>query len=130
MVTHPGNEPVRLDVRRTDERQAMSELITHETSATFSETVNGSDVPVLVDFWATWCGPCKSIAPALDEIADENAGALKVVKVDVDANRDIAEKYGVMSMPTLVLFDSGFEVDRLIGAHGKTVIAEFAAQQL
>jgi len=89
------------------------------TDATFDEEIAGSAEPVLVDFWAEWCGPCKMIAPILEEIAEEHAGKLKVVKLNVDDNPDIARRFDVMSIPTLILFDAGQPAKRMVGAKGK-----------
>lgn len=89
------------------------------TSADFEKEVLQSDVPVLVDFWATWCGPCLAIAPHVEAIAGELAGKAKVFKVDVDSDGDIAAKYGVMSIPALIVFKGGQEVDRMVGAGPK-----------
>lgn len=88
-------------------------------TATFDQDVLQSDVPVLVDFWATWCGPCIAIAPAVEELAGEFEGRAKVRKVDVDANQDLAMRYGIMSIPALILFKGGQEVDRIVGAMPK-----------
>jgi thioredoxin 1 len=89
------------------------------TDATFDETINAASEPVLVDFWAEWCGPCKAIAPILDEIATENAGKLTIAKLNVDENPDIALRFDVMSIPTLILFKDGQAQKRLVGAKGK-----------
>ena len=86
------------------------------TEQTFESEVLQSTEPVLVDFWAAWCGPCRVIAPAVEEIAAEYKGRLKVVKVDVDANQDIAIRYGVQSIPTLMVFKGGKVVERVLGA--------------
>jgi thioredoxin 1 len=89
------------------------------TDATFDETIASASEPVLVDFWAEWCGPCKAIAPVLDEIASENAGKLTIAKLNVDENPDVALRYDVMSIPTLILFKDGQAQKRLVGAKGK-----------
>ncbi len=89
------------------------------TDATFDEEVKGADVPVLVDFWAEWCGPCKMIAPILDEIAGEQGGKLRIGKLNVDDNPGIAQRFEVMAIPTLILFKDGEVQKRLVGAKGK-----------
>ncbi len=97
----------------------MADGISTLTSATFDETVQSASTPVLVDFWAEWCGPCKMIAPILEEIAREQGGKLSVTKLNVDDHPDIAMRYNVMSIPTLLLFDGGELKKRLVGAKGK-----------
>jgi thioredoxin 1 len=93
------------------------------TDNNFQQEVLNSDVPVLVDFWATWCGPCKMIAPAVEELAGEYAGKAKVLKMDVDSNPDTPSEYGVMSIPALLLFKGGKVVDTIVGAQPKQNIA-------
>jgi len=97
----------------------MGDQITHLSTATFDETVGSAEEAVLVDFWAEWCGPCKMIAPILDEVAGEQQGKVKVMKVNVDEQPDLARRFDVMSIPTLILFKDGSPAKRLVGARGK-----------
>jgi len=97
----------------------MSENIVALSDATFDEHVKSSDVPVLVDFWAEWCGPCKMIAPVLEEIAEEQAGKIQIVKLNIDDNLEVTRRFDVMSIPTLILFKDGQPEVRLIGAKPK-----------
>jgi thioredoxin 1 len=85
------------------------------TDETFEDIVLGAEIPTVVDFWAVWCGPCKMIAPVLEDIADDYSGRLQVVKLDVDNNNASAMKYGVMSIPTLILFKDGKAAERIVG---------------
>jgi thioredoxin 1 len=102
----------------------MGENTTQLTDATFDETIKASDGPVLVDFWAEWCGPCKMIAPILDEIATEQAGKITIAKLNIDDNPDAARRFDVMSIPTLILFQDGEPKKRVVGAKGKGQLLE------
>ena len=94
------------------------------TTSTFDETVVSSELPVLVDFWAEWCGPCKAIAPILEEIAGEHGDRVRIAKINVDENPDIARRFDVMSIPTLILFKEGTAEARLVGAKGKSQLVQ------
>ena len=102
----------------------MADDILNLSDATFDETIAGADTPVLVDFWAEWCGPCKMIAPTLAEIASEQKGKLAIGKLNVDDNPDTARRFDVMSIPTLLVFKDGQQVKRLVGAKGKGQLLE------
>ncbi len=97
----------------------MAEGIVTLTTSTFDELVNSSETPVVVDFLAEWCGPCKMIAPILEEIATEQAGKVTIAKLNVDENPDLAMRFNVMSIPTLLVFHKGEVAKRLVGAKGK-----------
>ncbi|MDP5057379.1 thioredoxin TrxA [Marinomonas hwangdonensis] len=103
----------------------MSENTVQITDAQFAEEVLNSDVPVLVDFWAPWCGPCKMIAPVLEDVAAEYADKLKVVKLNVDENQETAPKYNVRGIPTLLVVKGGEVVATKVGAVSKTQLIEF-----
>lgn len=103
----------------------MSEHIQHITDDTFEEDVLKSDEPVLVDYWAEWCGPCKAIAPIVDEIAQEYAGKLKVAKLNIDENPSTPPKYGIRGIPTLMLFKGGNVEATKVGAVSKSQLAAF-----
>lgn len=94
------------------------------TNSTFEAEVLKSDKPVLVDFWATWCGPCRALAPTLEEISNEN-NDIKVCKVDIDENIDLAKEYGISTIPTLMVFKNGIPSEKLIGVQPKEVILDF-----
>jgi thioredoxin 1 len=103
----------------------MSENIQHVTDATFDAEVLQSQTPVLVDYWAEWCGPCKAIAPTLEEVAKDYAGKLKVAKVNVDENQEIPRKYGIRGIPTLMLFRNGEIEATKVGALSKSQLTAF-----
>ena len=103
----------------------MSDLIVHVTDSSFEDEVLKSDTPVLVDYWAEWCGPCKMIAPVLDEIAKDYSGKLKICKLNIDENAETAPKYGVRVIPTLMLFKDGNVEATKVGALSKSQLAAF-----
>ena len=107
-----------------------SELIKHVSDATFETDVLQSKQPVLVDYWAEWCGPCKMIAPILDEVSTTYAGKLQVAKMNVDENRDIPAKFGIRGIPTLMLFKNGQLAATKVGAMSKAQMTAFIDQQL
>jgi thioredoxin 1 len=108
----------------------MAGPITVLSASTFDEVVGSSAEPVIVDFWAEWCGPCKMIAPILEEIADEHAGKLRVAKLNVDEAPDLARRFEVMSIPTLLVFRDGEVAKRVVGAKGKGQLLEDFAEFL
>ena len=107
-----------------------SDLITHTTDATFEAEVLQSDKPVLVDYWAEWCGPCKGIAPILDDLAKAYEGKLQITKMNVDENRDIPAKFGIRGIPTLMVFKGGQLSATKVGAMSKAQMTAFIDEQL
>ena len=107
-----------------------SELIKHVSDASFEADVMQSSLPVLVDYWAEWCGPCKMIAPILDELSTNYEGKLQVAKMNVDENRDVPAKYGIRGIPTLMLFKGGQLAATKVGAMSKAQMTAFIDQQL
>ena len=103
----------------------MSDNIVHISDSSFDQDVLQSESPVLVDFWAEWCGPCKMVAPLLEELADEYDGKLKVCKMDVDAHPDTAPKYGIRGIPTLIIFNNGDVAGTKVGALSKSQLSAF-----
>lgn len=103
----------------------MSENIKHISDANFDAEVLKSELPVLVDFWAEWCGPCKMIAPILEEVAKEYEGKLVIAKVDVDANQAVPAKFGIRGIPTLILFKNGEAAAQKVGAMAKGQLTQF-----
>jgi thioredoxin 1 len=108
----------------------MAGTISTLSDATFDEEIGSSSTPVLVDFWAEWCGPCKMIAPILEEIADEQGDNIKIAKLNVDEASDIARRFEVMSIPTMILFKDGEEAKRIIGAKPKQALLDDIAEYL
>jgi thioredoxin 1 len=107
-----------------ERKAAMSDNVSQVTDATFESSVVNSGKPAMVDFWATWCGPCKMIAPHVEALAVEFAGKAIVAKLDVDSNRQTAIKFGIQSIPTVLFFKDGKLVDRVVGAADKKVLKE------
>jgi thioredoxin 1 len=102
----------------------LSAEIIEVTDANFQSEVLDSDVPVIVDFWAAWCGPCRMVGPMVEEIAEDQAGKVKVMKLNVDENRETATKYGIMSIPTILLFDKGAVSKQVVGAMPKSALVQ------
>ena len=103
----------------------MSENVIELTDATFDETISSSDVPVLVDFWAPWCGPCKMLLPVIHELADEYAGKVKICKVNTDEDREAAVEYAINAIPTMILFNGGQMAKKWVGmTTKKDIVAE------
>jgi thioredoxin 1 len=119
----------RAGVGKDDETMASAELMTL-TDDNFQAEVLGSEVPVLVDFWAAWCGPCRAIAPAVEELAKEYKGKIKVGKLDIDAHQNVPQKYGIMSIPTLLLFKNGQVADQIIGQVPKAKLDEMVKRAI
>ena len=107
-----------------------SERIAAVSAESFAGDVLAAEVPVLVDFWAPWCGPCLAVSPLLEELAEELAGRVRVVKVDIDENEELAFRYHVSSIPTFILFKGGDIADRMLGAMPKTAFRDFLARNL
>lgn len=108
----------------------MSEVVTEVKEADFKSVVLDSELPVLVDFWAPWCGPCRMVAPVVEEIAQQYEGKVKVVKLNTDENPQIASQYGIRSIPTLMVFKDGEKQEMVVGAVPKTTLANTLEKHL
>ena len=117
-------EHVDVLISREKLNERLDVMAEQINTANFDEKVLGSAKPVLVDFFATWCGPCKMVSPIVDEIAEEQAGQVDVYKIDVDENPEIAQRYGVMSIPTLIVFANGEVKDKAMGAQSKEALLQ------
>ena len=108
----------------------MSDKIVNLTADTFKTTIAGATTPVLVDFWAPWCGPCKAIAPILEELAEEFAGKLRIAKVNIDDNAEIATEHGIRAIPTMLLFKNGKLAEQIVGMLPKAALKDKLQAQL
>lgn len=108
----------------------MGEHVNEVSDASFEQEVVGASEPVLVDFWAPWCGPCRMIAPSVEAVAKEYAGRARVVKVNVDENPSISQRYGIKGIPTLILFRSGKEEERVVGATSKEALSRLIGKHV
>ncbi len=98
--------------------------VLHVTDADFEQEIIKSEIPVMVDFWAEWCGPCKIVGPTVEELAKDYAGKVKIAKMDVDKNRETPTRFGIRNIPTLILFKNGEVVETIVGAHPKSHLEE------
>jgi thioredoxin 1 len=129
MSRHPFRAPARTPIRAPHE-DSMSQHIKHVSDATFEKEVLQSATPVLVDYWAEWCGPCKMIAPVLEDVARDYAGKLTVAKLDIDANPGTTSQFGIRGIPTLILFKGGKAHAQKVGALSKSQLTAFVESAL
>jgi len=115
---------IKIEIYSVKIIQGVDNVALDLKESNFNTEVLQSALPVLVDFWAPWCGPCRSMAPVIEELADEYGGRVKVAKVNVDENKTLAGSYGVMSIPTLIIFNNGKIVDTIVGFNPKTTLAK------
>lgn len=108
----------------------MSENLREVSDSSFEQEVSGSDQPVLVDFWAEWCAPCRMIAPAVEQVAEQFAGRARVAKVNVDDNPDAAQRFGIKGIPTLILFSDGKEAERIVGGVGVDALSRLIEKHI
>ncbi len=108
----------------------MSDFVKEATDGNFEADVLGSDKPTLVDFWAVWCGPCRAIAPAVEAIAEQYAGQANVMKMDVDSNMTVPQRFGIRGIPTLIVFKGGEEVERIVGSVSREAIATMVGRHI
>lgn len=113
-----------------EDKKIPSASVSHLTDSNFDAELNGSNLPMLIDFWAPWCGPCRMLAPILDTIAEKFAGRIRVAKVNIDENPGVTGRFGILSIPTLIFFKDGKEVERLIGALPEAALTEKLNQLL
>jgi thioredoxin 1 len=118
------------DIRPAEARKTVSDEIVYTSDASFENDVIKSDIPVLLDFWAEWCGPCKMIAPILDEVSREYQGRLRVAKINIDENPQTPPRFGIRGIPTLMLFKNGSVEAQKVGALSKKQLTDFLQQYL
>jgi thioredoxin 1 len=118
------------DIRLAEARKTVSDEIVYTSDASFENDVIKSDIPVLLDFWAEWCGPCKMIAPILDEVSREYQGRLRVAKINIDENPQTPPRFGIRGIPTLMLFKNGSVEAQKVGALSKKQLTDFLQQYL
>jgi thioredoxin 1 len=117
-------------MNESKEQQTMSEHVKDITDGTFEAEVMKSTVPVLVDFWAEWCGPCRAMTPIVESVAQKFAGKAKIVKINVDDNQSVTQRFGIKGIPTMIVFKDGKEAERIVGATNEKAVAGIIEEQL